>query len=155
MGVTVEFRIAEDRPGQGFTECDDPDATGGVSIYLRPEVLLSDAHMEGLRVKRPAAHDGPPGVSRVLLHLTEEGSAILHRITKENVRRRLAIVVNGAVVCAPRVMEPIRGPAFAITGRDMDRLVAVLTGEPLPEGSPRREEEALPAEPESVEGTGP
>ncbi len=67
------------------------------------------------RTKKAAPLGGERCSVRVILN--EAGAKIFGRITKENVGRRLVMLVDGKVVAAPVIKSPITGGEALITGR--------------------------------------
>ena len=97
--VTLEFRIAEDEPATGLTEM--IFEMTGESFYLHKEVLVDQSNIDTAIVttqnKRPA----------ILLVLTREGTRKFAELTQRNVGKRCAMILNGELVSAPRIMAPI------------------------------------------------
>jgi preprotein translocase subunit SecD len=52
----------------------------------------------------------------VALILSEEGARKFAELTKQNVHKRCAILVDGQIVSAPRIMAPIRTGRAIISG---------------------------------------
>ncbi len=77
-----------------------------------------------------------PGGSGVRLFMTKEGGAIFYRLTRANVNRQLAIVMDNAVYSAPRINDAIKGGEAVITGIEDDQeardLAVVLRAGALP-----------------------
>jgi len=77
-----------------------------------------------------------PGGSGVRLFMTKEGGAIFYRLTRANVNRQLAIVMDNAVYSAPRINDAIKGGEAVITGITDDQeardLAVVLRAGALP-----------------------
>jgi preprotein translocase subunit SecD len=80
----------------------------------------------------------------VAVELTPAGGEKLLRFTSKNVGRRMAIVVDGAVMSAPRIISPISGGHLQITmgAGDVEEQIAqaehladVLMGQTSPAGS--------------------
>ncbi|MCI5135590.1 MAG: protein translocase subunit SecD [Candidatus Electrothrix sp. AW2] len=83
----------------------------------QPILLESPVLMTGDMVKdsRPG-YGGQFNEPMVKLDLTSEGSDKFADITKANVNRRLAIVLDGVVRSAPNITEPIFGGSAQISG---------------------------------------
>lgn len=77
-----------------------------------------------------------PGAAGVRLFMTKEGGAIFYRLTKANVKRNLAIVMDNAVYSAPTINDAIKGGEAVITGISVDQeakdLAVVLRAGALP-----------------------
>lgn len=85
----------------------------GTSPYLlKNRALMTGASLETARVEI-SDRFGEPNVS---LKFNSQGAVDFERITGENVRKRLAIVLDGAVHSAPVIQERIAGGQAQITG---------------------------------------
>jgi preprotein translocase subunit SecD len=97
-------------PGSLLLESAERDG-GGASHYLvRREVELSG---ESLTDAQPSFQDNQPVVS---FRFDNAGARKFGRITQENVGRPFAIVLDGKVISAPRIREPILGGSGIISG---------------------------------------
>ncbi|MCA8909555.1 MAG: hypothetical protein KDA64_16940 [Rhodospirillaceae bacterium] len=128
----VSLHAAAAAPQEGYVSRPQPGGALGL-VYIDPRPLMTTEHVERAEITDQL---GPPSI-HVLL--TEAGGARLAEITSAHIGEMLAIVVDGTVVSAPRVMEPILGGSAMITGLDNTEdamvLAALLTGGPLPEGT--------------------
>jgi SecD/SecF fusion protein len=106
--VTVEFRLAETEPGEGLAEV-TIDQTGE-KFYLHDEVLISNADIASASVtmwnQRPA----------VDVILTEAGREKFARLTRENLKRRVGMLVDGKLASAPIINAPILEGRAIING---------------------------------------
>lgn len=85
--------------------------TGETPIVVDKEILLTGENVA----------DARPGFDQfnqpyVMLTFNNRGAAIFERATGENVRKRLAIVLDGKVYSAPMIQEKISGGRASITG---------------------------------------
>lgn len=111
------------------------EATG--SVTTTPILLKDKTLMTGDAVKTAHAKIGGefnrPYVS---LSLNERGARLFERITKENVGKQLAIVLDNVVQSAPVIREPITGGQAQITGNftseEASDLAIVLRAGALP-----------------------
>ncbi|MEN6621376.1 MAG: protein translocase subunit SecD [Smithella sp.] len=105
---------------------------GSQPYLLKNKALLTGASLETAKVQINDRY-GEPSVS---LKFNSQGAADFERITRENVRKRLAIVLDGVVHSAPVIQEPISGGQAQITGNfTMDEardLAIVLRAGALP-----------------------
>jgi preprotein translocase subunit SecD len=85
---------------------------GSSPYLLKDKALLTGASLETAKVQI-ADRFGNPTVS---LTFNSQGSDDFERITGENVRKRLAIVLDGVVHSAPVIQERIAGGNAQITG---------------------------------------
>ena len=87
-----------------------PQKQGGF-LWLRRDAIvtgsmIADANVEKGREDSPEVH----------FHLTDEGRAGFANATRENVGRRIAVILEGVVLTAPTIEEPIEGGEGAISG---------------------------------------
>jgi preprotein translocase subunit SecD len=106
----IEFRLAETEPAPSLTRIEGE----GRTIYLQPKVLLSTADIAGAKLGTDPFSAGPV----VELTLTPEGRDRLAKVTTDNVGQMMAVTVNGALVTAPIIREPILGGQLQISGLD-------------------------------------
>jgi preprotein translocase subunit SecD len=85
---------------------------GSQPYLLKNKALLTGASLETAKVQINDRY-GEPSVS---LKFNSQGAADFERITGENVRKRLAIVLDGVVHSAPVIQERISGGQAQITG---------------------------------------
>jgi preprotein translocase subunit SecD len=102
-GSTIAYGLREDRTtGQ----------RGSMPYLLKSKTLLTGASLETAKVQI-SDRFGEPNVS---LKFSSQGATDFDRITAENVRRRLAIVLDGVVHSAPVIQERISGGQAQISG---------------------------------------
>ena len=58
----------------------------------------------------------PEGTPKIYLEMTKKGKVVLSQLTKNNIGKRLAIIANGKIIAAPRIMAPINGGRMVIAG---------------------------------------
>jgi len=85
---------------------------GQVPYLLKNRTLLTGASLETAKVQI-SDRFGEPHVS---IKFNAQGAADFDRITNENVRKRMAIVLDGVVHSAPVIQERISGGQAQITG---------------------------------------
>jgi preprotein translocase subunit SecD len=85
---------------------------GSVPYLLKNKALLTGASLETAKVQISDRY-GEPNVS---IKFNSQGAADFDRITGDNVRKRLAIVLDGVVHSAPVIQERISGGQAQITG---------------------------------------
>ncbi len=105
---------------------------GSVPYLLKNKTLLTGASLETAKVQI-SDRFGEPNVS---MKFNSQGAIDFDRITADNVRKRLAIVLDGVVYSAPVIQERISGGSAQITGNfTMDEardLAIVLRAGALP-----------------------
>lgn len=107
--VRVEFRAADAEAVEGWTEM---KAADGVTYWVAPEAVITNADIEGAE----AALDPFSSMPVVDVSFTEVGGKAFGAFTRDNVLGLLAIIIDGAVVSAPRINEPILGGRAVISG---------------------------------------
>ncbi len=107
--VTVEFRPAQTEPVEGWTLMTIPETVQ--AFYVDNEVLISNADIAWAVV---ASWEGRPVVE---LTLTESGKEKFAQVTKENVGKRMGILVNGELVLVPVIQAPILNGKAIIDGK--------------------------------------
>lgn len=99
-------------------------------IVLRKEAVFSGEYITDVKMSPDQM-----GRFQVSLYFNDRGAQIFERVTGENVKKRLAIVLDGKVYSAPVIQEKIGGGRANITGNFSDveakKLVTVLK-DPLP-----------------------
>jgi hypothetical protein len=106
--VRFELRLAEDTPQSGLivAQVGNPPRT----IYLHPEIILTNDDILSSTVRENAS-----GTFDINIELTESGGERVHAATANHVGRPLAILLDGTIVMAPVVRDPIVSSAL-ITG---------------------------------------
>ena len=98
--LTLEFCIAEDEPGPGLT--DTKFGRTNKHFYLHDEVRVTQSAIDSaFAVERE-------GRWVVELLLTLEGSQKFEEMTESNVGKHCAMILDGSIISAPRIMAPIR-----------------------------------------------
>jgi len=112
----------------------DP-STGRVTrtpLLIRKRTLLTGEYLKDARVEIDSSYREP----YVSLEFDKNGARIFEKITEENVKKRLAIVLDGNVHSAPVIQERISGGSARITGSFTDAeardLAIVLRAGALP-----------------------
>ena len=107
---------------------EEGDRDAEVVRFARPEGdelelrLVRDVVLDGSGIERAQA-DRDMTISQwtVSVTFTEAGSQRLFEVTRDNVDRRLAMVVDGQIVTAPTIRSPIRGGAEINGAFDRER----------------------------------
>ncbi len=85
---------------------------GRIPYLLKRQVLLTGDHITDARVRIDPMYNEP----YVALTFDKIGAKIFARITRENVKKRLAIILDNVVYSAPVIQEPIPNGRAQITG---------------------------------------
>jgi preprotein translocase subunit SecD len=104
-------------------------AEGGAT-YRLGSVVVTDADVESARsIYTPQTSGGDAWTIEIIL--TDQGRLTFADATSDMVGRQVAVVIDGLVVSAPTVNEPITMGAIQITGdfsrSEADRVVAALS----------------------------
>ena len=106
--VSLEFRIAEDEPASDLTEM--VFEMTGEKFYLHNEVLVDQTDIDTAFVTKQ--NDRPA----VLLILTPEGKNKFEKLTENNIGKRCAMILDGELVSAPRIMATISEGRALLSG---------------------------------------
>lgn len=87
---------------------------GNEPVLLEDKVVLSGETVKDARVDFDSSGFGQPYIS---LAFDAQGSRQFANVTRDNVDRRLAILLDGEVVSAPNINEPILGGNAQISGQ--------------------------------------
>ena len=85
---------------------------GGVALNVRKTPLLDQTALSSAAVTT----DQITGASRIDIELTQTGREQFAQLTKENINKQLAIVMNGKLYAAPWIMSEIPGGKLQISG---------------------------------------
>ena len=78
--------------------------------------VSKDFEMDGKNIKMAYPDKGEFGQRRISLSFNTKGAEDFARVTRRNVGRQLAIVLDGVLYCAPNIREPITGGNAQISG---------------------------------------
>ena len=96
----LEFRLADDNDTTGWKKMEVRGSDN--SVFVSNDVSLHGGHIE--RVSFYNDLNGNPSVG---LTLTEDGAKAMQETTSNNLKKRLAILLNGEVVSAPTIQSTI------------------------------------------------
>ena len=93
---------------------EDPSTgrTTKIPYLVQKRALLTGAYLTDARVQIDSQYNEP----YVSIDFDKKGARIFERVTGENVKKRLAIVLDDKVYSAPVIQEKISGGAARITG---------------------------------------
>jgi preprotein translocase subunit SecD len=133
LGTTakLEFRLVAE-PGENPSEVEDlPQQHGGSPMPVEKRVMVQGEDL----VDAQASFD-QNGQPDVLFRFNLRGGQRFGQVTSENVGRPFAIVLDGKVISAPRILGPITGGSGQITGNfsveEADNLAVLLRAGALP-----------------------
>jgi preprotein translocase subunit SecD len=108
-----------------------PDGAGGLLLLHKEAVIGSGDFQDG-----SAIIDRLSGRPSVTFELTARGAATFARITRENIDKQFAIVLDGKVLSAPVIRSEIPGGSGIITGNftlaEASRMAVLLRSGALP-----------------------
>lgn len=123
--VRFEVRLAEEKPASGLREVVVPGSSR--KIYLHQTVVVTNSDIARAEIV--------PGNStstfNVSVELSVEGGTKMRRATENHVGRPVAILIDGDVVAAPIVRDPIGTSAQIdsnFTKAEADRIVGGIIG---------------------------
>lgn len=100
-------------PGSGQTRLEP--------LYVQKTVLLDQTAVESAKVATNAL-----GAPQIEITLTDAGRKRFAKITRQNIGKRLAIVIDGRVCTAPVIQSEITGGKGQITGNITDQQAEAL-----------------------------
>jgi preprotein translocase subunit SecD len=109
-----QMRLADDRPTANseqmicITQNQDSILTN--VIWVQKTVLLDQSAVASARAVNQWSQDS------VLITFTKTGAQRFAEITRQNIRKRLAIIINGQLCEAPVILGEISGGVAQITG---------------------------------------
>lgn len=106
--------------------------TGENQIVLKERTLLTGATITNAEVRIDTQYNTP----YIAMDFDAQGARVFERVTGENIKKRLAIVLDGVVYSAPVIQDKIGGGKATITGSFTDQeardLAVVLRAGALP-----------------------
>jgi len=108
----LQFRTIIDAPTNDSEQMSLTNKTGTVEIYSVQKVVLLDQSA----VKSARAMTDKLDHPIIAITFTDEGRKRFAEITRQNLHKRLAIVVAGRLCCAPVIQDEISGSAAMISG---------------------------------------
>ena len=104
--LKVEFRWADDKPTKGLTEDKGIDLScSDKKYYLHKSAVLANADISKTRLTK--ANAAPDDLYIIEAYLCKEAGEKLAKSSKENLKKPLVVLVDGKVVAAMVVMNPL------------------------------------------------
>ena len=115
----------------------EPGEAGALELYALKYGEGMAPLLSGEAVDRSSAsYDGHTGGPTIGITFNEEGRTRWAQVTRENMGRPIAVVIDGQVYLAPRVMAEVTGGKAQITGtfsyEEAQLLAALIQGGALP-----------------------
>jgi preprotein translocase subunit SecD len=108
-----EIRPVLDAPSADSEQLEMTSADGQAMVLNVQRVPLLD---ESYVQSAAAAQDSETGQVRIQIMLTPQGQKRLAEVTRQNLHRRIAVVVDGKLCEAPMIQAEITGGAVPIRG---------------------------------------
>ena len=131
---TLEIRAASRDPAPGGVRTEPP--VGDAPLYVLPQVVLT-----GADVAWASETTDPRGLRAVGVRFSDEGARKFHEYTKAHVAQPIAIFVDGKLLSAPRILDPMNDAAMISAGdkgmsekQQRDLIAALNAGKTRPEG---------------------
>ena len=96
---------------------------------------VAEPGFSGEIVKRALSSKNPLGEPEISFELTPAAAEAFAQVTRDNIGRRLAIIIDGEIFSAPTIMGEIPGGRGQITGQFTDseaRAMVNAMSSPLP-----------------------
>jgi SecD/SecF fusion protein len=133
LGTTakLEFRLVAE-PGENPSDVEElPQQHGGPPMPVEKRVMVQGEDL--IDAQNSFDQNGQPDVT---FRFDLRGGQRFGQVTSENVGRPFAIVLDGKVISAPRILGPITGGSGQITGNfsveEADNLAVLLRAGALP-----------------------
>jgi preprotein translocase subunit SecD len=130
----IEFLLAQDAPVEGLLKKEYNNPSQAIYTDGKPVMTNTDIK-EAILVK----NDAYPGVEVIL---NANGIEKIKEVSSNNVGKRMAVMVNGQVICAPRLREPISDSHLQIAGSFTEAqaqlLVDIINGGRITSGGSSR-----------------
>ncbi len=124
-GAMFQMRLVADAPSSNSTEMTIVHTTGSTArretVHVQNAVLLDQTALKSAQVLQD-----PNGQPQISIQFTESGRKRFAQVTRENIGKRLAIVIDGHVYSAPRIMTEIAGGKGLISGSFSQKEAAEL-----------------------------
>jgi preprotein translocase subunit SecD len=124
-----QMRLVADAPSSESTEMSIIHQTESLPrkevLYVQTAVLLDQTALKSAKVET----DGL-GHPQIAITFTEKGQQEFAEVTRQNIGKRLAIVIDGRLCSAPRIMTEIPGGKAIVSGNfsatEAEQLVAKI-----------------------------
>jgi preprotein translocase subunit SecD len=112
----LQIRSVLDGPSADSEQMPLVSKTGKEVFNVRKTVLLDQS-----AVMSATVHDDPLGQPQIEIKLNDEGRKRFAEVSRQNLGKRLAIVIDGQLYCAPVIRAEITGGKAEITGGFTER----------------------------------
>jgi preprotein translocase subunit SecD len=119
-----QLQLVLDEPGENTEPMtNNASGAGGETLHVQKTPLLDYTAISSATVTRNPS-SGAPEIS---VEFSQEGKELFAAITKENLNKRLAIVLDGHLYSAPVIRSEISGGKAQITGSFTEEQASELT----------------------------
>jgi preprotein translocase subunit SecD len=114
-GPALQMRLAADSPSDNaermsyVTQHDGQSAT--MVLYVQKEVLLDDSMLKSAK-----AGTDQFGHAKIEITLNDAGKKRFEKVTRQNLHKKIAILIDGNVCQAPIIQSEISGGKMEIVG---------------------------------------
>jgi preprotein translocase subunit SecD len=121
--IQIDFRFVYKDPGPNYEEVLLKDKRFfanrkpilSINDIASASVITED---QGFHQKGRIVYKSMPAI---LINFKEDSKKKLHKLTSENINKRLGIFINGQLIMAPIIMEPISGGSVKISDSKFTR----------------------------------
>jgi RNA polymerase sigma factor (sigma-70 family) len=110
--LPFQLQLVLDEPGDNSEAVTNHASVAGETLYVQKTPLLDYTAVRSATVTRNASSGAP----EINVEFSPEGKELFAAITRENISRRLAIVLDGHLYSAPVIRSEISGGQAQITG---------------------------------------
>ena len=108
-----QLQLVQDEPGENTEPItNNASGAGGETLHLQKTPLLDYTAISSATVTRNQSTGAP----EIGIEFSEEGKELFGAVTKENINKRLAIVLDGHLYSAPVIRSEVSGGKAQITG---------------------------------------
>ena len=119
-----QLQLVLDGPGENTEPMtNNASGAGGETLHVQKTPLLDYTAISSATVTRNQSSGAP----EIGIEFSEEGKELFAAITKENLNRRLAIVLDGHLYSAPVIRSEVSGGKAQITGHFTEEEARALT----------------------------
>jgi preprotein translocase subunit SecD len=114
-GTVLQMRLADNKASDGAEQMSyvtqhDGDTSTTV-LYVQKEVLLDDSMLKSAKAGTDSL--GHPNIN---ITLNDAGKKRFAEVTRENLHKKLAILIDGKIYTAPMIQQEITGGTAQISG---------------------------------------
>ncbi len=118
-----QLQLVLDEPGEDSDRLTNNASGGGAEVLQVQRAPLMDyTAISSVTVTR----NGSTGVPEIAIEFSEVGKELFAAVTRENLNKRLAIVLDGQSYAAPVIREEITGGRAQITGNFSEEEARIL-----------------------------